>query len=69
MCLPISRASRPIEAVKMYFQMEEMIKNLQEAYGKEKGIRQRILLEAAIEALLEYEKSKPAEKSKGKFKF
>ncbi len=52
---------------KMYFQMEEMIRNLQEAYGKEKGIRQRILLEAAIQALLEYEKSKPPEKSKRRF--
>jgi len=53
----------------MYFQTEEIITHLQEAYEKEKGIRQRILLEAAIEALLEYEKNKPAEKSKGKFKF
>lgn len=53
----------------MYFQMEEMIKNLQALYEKEKGIRQRILLEAAIEALLEYEKSKPPEKQRAKIKF
>ncbi len=53
----------------MYFQIEEIVRNLQEAYEKEKGIRQRILLEAAIQALLEYEKNKPAEKPRGKFKF